>query len=156
MQDTDKDCSDELDDVTKYYKKREESGPDLPTFPANRLKSDVPAGTEEYYKPDLGAEGHRRSLRQEERRTGTGAVSLVTMKTIGTAPGAGNLPVVNEHGHLFSSVYVEAPFENGHGTSTYTVKCGFVVYVTDYSETNVTKVFSNHSDLTLAPTETKR
>jgi len=154
-EDETKDCSKELDDVTKYYKKKEDSGPDLPTLPANRLKSDVPEGTEDYYKPDLGASGHRRLLRQGERRTGTGAVSKVTMKPIGTAPAAGNVPVVNEHGHLFSSVYVEAPFENGHDSSTYTVKCGFVVNTTDYSAQHSAQVFKSHSEVSLAPGETK-
>eukprot|EP00519_Triparma_laevis_P003883 CAMPEP_0182499912 /NCGR_PEP_ID=MMETSP1321-20130603/8017_1 /TAXON_ID=91990 /ORGANISM="Bolidomonas sp., Strain RCC1657" /LENGTH=1576 /DNA_ID=CAMNT_0024704163 /DNA_START=169 /DNA_END=4896 /DNA_ORIENTATION=- len=147
-----KDCSKELDDVTKYYKKKEDSGPGLPTIANKAIKYDLDAGATDYYKPDLGAEGHRRHLRQNERRT---EASGVIMKDIGTAPGAANLPVVNEHGHFFSNVYVDAPFENPSATQTYTVKCGFVVYATDYSETSVTKVYSDHAELSLAPGDTK-
>ncbi|GMH59657.1 hypothetical protein TL16_g02874 [Triparma laevis f. inornata] len=151
--DTDKDCSAELDDVTKYYKKKENSGPGLPTDIKSAIKYDVPGATE-YYKPDLGAEGHRRArnLRQNERRAD--GVSGVKMNNIGTAPGAANLPVVNQHGHFFSDVYVNVPFLN-EGSETYTVKCGFNVYTTDYSETNVTKVFSDHREVSLAPNEAK-
>lgn len=143
--DTDKDCSAELDDVTKYYKKKENSGPGLPTDIKSAIKYDVPGATE-YYKPDLGAEGHRRArnLRQNERRAD--GVSGVKMNNIGTAPGAANLPVVNQHGHFFSDVYVNVPFLN-EGSETYTVKCGFNVYTTDYSGTNVTKVFSDHGEV---------
>jgi hypothetical protein len=135
------DCSKELDDVTKYYKDKEDSGPGFPTLPGNRLKGDIVAEGDAFYKPDLSSEGHRMLAGVKHHRIldDAEAVSPITFSTIGVAPGSEGTPVVNLPGHFYSNVWVDLPFTNT-GDAAEVVKCALHVETMDYSGRNSSSI----------------
>ena len=137
-----KDCSKELDDVTKYYKQKENSGPGLSTLVDHRLKYDLPDGSEDYYVPDVTAEGHRLLRKKEENRRKM--TDTITFGTLGVAPGAAGTPLINEPGHYFGNAYMNLPMTNSF-SSDETVKCGFKAVAMDYSGKNMTKVIKTEN-----------
>ena len=138
-----KDCSKELDDVTKYYKAKENSGPGLPTKLSHRLKYDLPEGTppDEYYNPVSG--GSHRNLRRQ-RRAQEDIAPTITFGNLGVAPGSSSTPLINEPGHYYSSAHVRVNMTNT-GTVSETVLCSIKVVALDYAGRNYSNVVHEES-----------
>jgi len=152
-----KDCSNELDDITKYYKKKEDSGPGTPTLPGHAMKeSNSAEGT--YYVPGTNAEGHRRlfngrylaGVRRLDTPSGVKGPGMEgSTLAMGTWPGTATDPIANAPNNPYSSIYVDFPFEN-QGTEEQKVMCNYKAYVSDYTGTMLTKVDFNNDTLTIA------
>jgi len=133
----DHDCSKELDDVTKYYKDKEDSGPGLATLEEKRLKSAERGDVVEFYKPDVTDEGHRmlRAPNTYHRRTEASTITFDVAEPIGVAPGAEGVPIINVPSHYYSSVWLKVPFTNTAADAD-VVKCALTVHAVDYTGMN--------------------
>ena len=117
-----KDCSKDLDDVTKYYKKSEPSGPGETTLPACKPGDDASKACS---GPRFETDGRRvrraRSLDEEERH-------------VNFSPGFGVSPslsgaIINENMHAHSTFTPRIAFAALEDT---TVVCNFVATAVDY------------------------
>jgi hypothetical protein len=129
LENEDQDCSKELDDVTKYYKAKEDSGPGLATLEEKRLKGADRGDVVEFYKPDTSAEGHRMLRTDRSQRM---LEDTITFNPIGVAPAGEGKAVVNEPGHYYSNVFIDLPFQNT-GTAAETVHCSLSLSAVDYT-----------------------
>ena len=148
-----KDCSAELDDITKYYKKKEDSGPGAPTMPGKSIKGTDGATADSYYIPDTNAGGHRRLARHlgERKLTVSGVKGPGKDSTLkmGTWPGKATDPIANEPSNPYSTVFLNFPFQND-GSSEEVVKCNYKAYVSDYTGANPIKVGNSTKSIILA------
>jgi hypothetical protein len=108
------DCSAELDDVTKYYKSTEPSGPGTPTDPS--------AG------PDMSSTNRARRLRRvlTSDISDTSSDSLSIM--MGLNPSSRSV-LVNEDHHPASFMTLTVPIRNNHSSDVFNVSCHFESYV---------------------------
>ena len=122
-----KDCSRDLDDVTKNYKDKEASGPGAPSLKACG-PGDVAGGT------TCSGLAFAKTRRRARRSGGSG----------GSVPLSGNVEfefgvfpheaLVNEPGHALSTLHVGLRFELPTATSPPpSVACSFVVTAMDYA-----------------------
>ena len=160
LKEEEKDCSKELDDITKYYKSKEDSGPGIPTMDGKAMKGTDNNPTDNYYYPDVSAEGHRRlfSGRNLDATDDSAAASGIKgpgsttvagdILAMGTWPGKANDPIANEPSNPYSSLFIDFPFKND-GDAQQVVYCNYKAYVSDYAGFNMTEVDTGNETLTL-------
>ena len=127
-----KDCSSDLDDVTRYYKDAEQSGPGAPTLPACTSDDGEEAGG---HLKCAGPNLDQTPARHRGRRSGSAILmegdvgaTLAFKQGLGVhPPGA----VVNENGNAYSTINMGLPIENG-GAADVEVTCKFYVSAKDY------------------------
>lgn len=123
-----KDCSADLDDVTRYYKDAEKSGPGDPTLPAC-----TPADEDPDHMACSGPNLEQKPARQRGRRAavlldGDVGATLSFSKGLGVYPPG---PVVNENGNAYSTITLGLPIQNT-GSEDLGVACNFFVVAKDY------------------------
>lgn len=123
-----KDCSADLDDVTRYYKDAEKSGPGDPTLPACTPEDEDPD-----HMACSGPNLEQKPARQRGRRAavlldGDVGATLSFSKGLGVYPPG---PVVNENGNAYSTITLGLPIQNT-GSEDLGVACNFFVVAKDY------------------------
>eukprot|EP00619_Florenciella_sp_RCC1007_P003965 CAMPEP_0205920300 /NCGR_PEP_ID=MMETSP1325-20131115/10981_1 /ASSEMBLY_ACC=CAM_ASM_000708 /TAXON_ID=236786 /ORGANISM="Florenciella sp., Strain RCC1007" /LENGTH=1353 /DNA_ID=CAMNT_0053287977 /DNA_START=80 /DNA_END=4141 /DNA_ORIENTATION=- len=124
--DADKDCSADLDDITKQYKYDEPSGPGDPT-----LDNQGPFNTGRRLK--AGRERRLGASSASSASTGVNvnATTSVNFTGIGVSPSAHGM-IVNTPGHPHNGLKLKLPFVNA-GDATENVTCRFTVTMHDYA-----------------------
>jgi len=124
-------CAAELDDITRYYKLTEPSGPGTPTDPS--------AG------PDISSSRRRiRRLRRALTTTTSGYDEFALNVTLGLNPSSRSV-LVNEDHHPASYMRLTVPIRNDHISDTFNVSCLFESYAVDYRNAPVSNSSFNLS-----------